>query len=128
MKMNREQQIYARYLSSCPENPLRYRLSSCDEHFLMFEAYFSHAIPQKKRAKILDLGCGSGAFVSRIQSKGYKSVGGIDMSPEQIDAGKEYGVENLRRGDALPSWGTKRRSMSLFWPMTPKGDKKCQVK
>lgn len=119
--MNHEQQLYTRYLSSSPENLLRCRPSSCDQHFSMFETYFSHAIPQKKRAKILDLGCGSGAFVSRIQSKGYKSVGGIDMSPEQIDAGKEYGVENLRRGDALPSWGDKEEVHVLILAHDPKG-------
>ncbi|HDY67069.1 MAG TPA: class I SAM-dependent methyltransferase [Candidatus Scalindua sp.] len=73
----------------------------------MFEAHFGHLIPQRKRVKIPDLVCGSGAFVSWLQSKGYKSVGDIDISPEQIYVGKECKVKNLRRGYVFTFLGDK---------------------
>ena len=114
MKTNRQQQIYTRYLSSCPENLQKYRFSSFEQQFSMFEVYFGRLIPQNKKAKILDLGCGSGAFVAWLQSKGYKGVEGIDISPEQIGAGKKYGVKNLRRGDVLAFLGDKEEVYDLI--------------
>ncbi len=114
MKMDHEQPIYRKYLSSCPENLLKYRFSSFDQQFLMFEAYFGHLIPQKKGAKLLDLGCGSGAFVAWLQFKGYKGVEGVDISPQQIDAGKKYGVKNLRQEDAFAFLETKEEVYDLI--------------
>lgn len=114
MKMDHKQQIYARYLSSCPDNLLKYRFSSFDQQFLMFEAYFGRLIPRNKKANILDLGCGSGAFVAWLQSKGYKSVEGIDISPEQIDAGKAHRVKNLRQQDVFAFLEAKEEVYDLI--------------
>lgn len=80
----------------------------------MYEAYFGCLIPRNKKAKILDLGCGSGVFVAWLQSEGYKSVEGVDISPEQIGAGKKYGVKNLRRGDVLAFLGDKEEVYDLI--------------
>ena len=55
-KMNHEQEIYVRYLSSCPENPEKYGFCSFQEQLSMFEALFGSLVPQKNRAKTLDSG------------------------------------------------------------------------
>jgi 2-polyprenyl-3-methyl-5-hydroxy-6-metoxy-1,4-benzoquinol methylase len=58
--------------------------------------------------KLLDVGCGDGAFLSRMRDKGW-AVDGIDFDPKAIQSAKlKYGLE-LRQGD-LRSAGFGDRS------------------
>lgn len=55
----------------------------------------SHYIKRKpKTVKILDFGCGSGYFVSRLASSGYDAYG-LDISLEAIQYGKNQDIKNL---------------------------------
>jgi len=44
-------------------------------------------LPEDKKAKIIDLGCGNGGFVYWLQQIGYQNAEGIDISAEQIETG-----------------------------------------
>ena len=63
-------------------------------------AYFGKFLPQKKDAKILDLGCGSGNFIAWLEKLGYADTKGVDISEEQIERGKSRGIKNLILADA----------------------------
>lgn len=42
-------------------------------------------LPLDKSARILDVGCGCGHFLSYLKNKGYLDASGIDVSPQQVD-------------------------------------------
>jgi 2-polyprenyl-3-methyl-5-hydroxy-6-metoxy-1,4-benzoquinol methylase len=43
-------------------------------------------------ARILDIGCGQGLLVYALNSFGYRSVQGIDLSEQQVAVGQEHGL------------------------------------
>ena len=62
---------------------------------------FRGFIPENKSAIIADLGCGDGSLVWWLQSIGYLSVEGIDISAEQIELSKSLNVQNTTCGDVF---------------------------
>lgn len=63
--------------------------------FPVWSWYFKKLLPFEKESAILDIGCGTGEFVYYLQCGGYQKVGGVDVSPEQIDEGRRLGIEGL---------------------------------
>jgi SAM-dependent methyltransferase len=59
-------------------------------------------LPENRQVRILDMGCGNGAFVAYLRHKGYEHVEGIDISTEQIEAGSSVGISNLFKAEILP--------------------------
>ena len=57
--------------------------------------------PAKKDAQILDLGCGYGAFIYFAIQAGYQNIHGVDTSPEQVKAGQQLGIPNIKLGNLL---------------------------
>ncbi len=57
--------------------------------------------PEDKRASILDLGCGHGAFIHFIREAGFTDVIGVDRSPEQVEEAKRLGIEGVSQGDLM---------------------------
>lgn len=55
---------------------------------LLDKVYASH-LPQTKSARILEVGCGHGRFLSALLKRGYTDVYGIDFSSDQIAYAKE---------------------------------------
>ncbi|MEK7608639.1 MAG: class I SAM-dependent methyltransferase [Patescibacteria group bacterium] len=62
-------------------------------------AYFGGVLPRDKRARILDIGCGTGSFVYWLQGLGYANATGIDVSKEQVAIAEKLGITNIREGD-----------------------------
>lgn len=58
-------------------------------------------LPQDRGVRILDLGCGHGAFLYVLRDLGFRDVSGVDASPEQVEAAGRLGVKGVRLGDAL---------------------------
>lgn len=88
--------LYDYYLSRNPLAYKKYAVLDFEEIYPQFDSYFSRFLPVDRQAKILDLGCGSGAFVSWLYTKGYENAEGIDVSQEQIDTGINRGVKSLK--------------------------------
>lgn len=53
--------------------------------FSDFELNYSHYLPKNKDAKILDIGCGNGQFLSYLKWKGFTDISGVDINAESID-------------------------------------------
>lgn len=47
-------------------------------------------LPTNKNAKILEIGCNKGYFLHWLRSRGYTDLTGVDLSPGDIAAAKEY--------------------------------------
>lgn len=72
-------------------------------HYLkrVIDVYF----PQDRASSVVDLGCGSGAFVHLIRQAGYTNARGIDISREQIDEAIRLGIEGVTHGELLSELG-----------------------
>ncbi len=64
-----------------------------------YKSDFLRLLPQDTRARILDLGCGSGFLLQFLIQQGYTSVVGIDTSSEQVDFARSRGLP-VTRADA----------------------------
>lgn len=81
--------IYASYRTGA------YGLYNSDKIETYTEAYkheFGQILPVDKKAKILDLGCGSGFLVWFLLQEGYENVLGIDNSAEQVEFAKSHSL------------------------------------
>lgn len=58
-------------------------------YYTFFRSYILPYLPKDKKAKILDLGCGSGKFLYSLDKSGYKNYFGIDNCDFQISKAKE---------------------------------------
>jgi 2-polyprenyl-3-methyl-5-hydroxy-6-metoxy-1,4-benzoquinol methylase len=66
-----------------------------------FDLHFGEFLPEDKTSAILDVGCGSGSLVWWLQSRGFQQAAGIDLSPDQIEAGRSLSIANLHL-ESLP--------------------------
>ena len=66
------------------------------------QAYLNHLIsrylPQNREARILDLGCGHGAFLYFLLHAGYTRIVGVDTSPERIELAHRLGIPQAELG------------------------------
>ena len=51
--------------------------------------FLERYLPKKKGARILDFGCGTGSFTSKLSSLTYQAIG-LDPSPQMIEAGHTH--------------------------------------
>ncbi len=84
--MNHREHFYNSYTTAqgrfhSPE-AVRARINQDHAGFAGSVAQF---LPKAKDARILDLGCGFGSFVSYLQRQGYSNVRGVDASSEQVE-------------------------------------------
>lgn len=70
-----------------------------------------------KDLKIIDMGCGSGSLVSLLNQSGFKNVIGIDLSKEQVELGKELGVENIVQADIIEYLNGQKTKMDVLFGM-----------
>ena len=68
------------------------------------EAQLARFLPEDPAARILDIGCGTGALLLYLQRKGYRQIQGIDVSPQQVEESRRTGllcVEQAEGADYL---------------------------
>jgi SAM-dependent methyltransferase len=72
------------------------------EAFLPRKAFISAIIakhfPRQSTSRILDLGCGHGAFLYFLAMAGYCNIEGVDTSHEQISAAQRFGIVQAKHG------------------------------
>lgn len=57
--------------------------------------------PADRKARILDLGCGHGRLLYKLQKSGYHDSHGVELSSEQINIAQKLGVVNIHQGNIL---------------------------
>jgi SAM-dependent methyltransferase len=55
--------------------------------------YLRGWLPTDARARIVDLGCGSGRLLALFRAQGFPDVIGVDRSPEQIELARQRGAQ-----------------------------------
>lgn len=93
--------IYENYLSGRQQ----IQHDTVESVFNPRKKYLSHIIkkyfPENKVLKIVDLGCGSGAFIHFLQQYNYTNTEGFDISKEQVDLAHKLGLPNVTQSDLI---------------------------
>ena len=92
--------IFDRYGESRPLHRAPCSAADLRAYDYIFRRRFAPHLPHDKHARILDLGCGYGEFLSFLQRAGYGQAAGIELDPGQAQAARRLGVENVACGDA----------------------------
>ena len=100
--MSFKDKIYENYISYHNQHLSgRPSIEKFQKQFPANEFYLRRHLPENKKSKILDIGCGDGNLVYWMQKMGYNEAAGVDISPEQINAGLSLDVRNLYEGGLL---------------------------
>ena len=98
-KLDWKKRLYDAYVSSgqatdmgAPENLFRSRAPS-------IKALIKQHIPQDRGTRIVDLGCGYGAYLHFLRQAGYEDICGIDVSSEQVELAHRIGVPEVEHDD-----------------------------
>ena len=75
---------------------------------------FRSKLPADRTAPILDVGCGSGTFLSTLASLGYTSIEGVDTSPSQVAAAHARGIAGAVLGSATDFVTTRPNRYALI--------------
>jgi SAM-dependent methyltransferase len=112
---NYRAKIYKHYSSNGSKNLIPIAIDGFKSRGPFFQDIIDNHFPKDKRIKILEVGCGYGAFGYLIQKNEYKSYLGVDGSQEQVEGAKRLGVSNIilmNLVDSLKS--TKNDSLDLL--------------
>jgi SAM-dependent methyltransferase len=92
--------LYESYVSSGQAGSTT--ISEAEKLFRPRKAFLTHIIakhfPADRNVRVLDLGCGHGAFLYFLNRSGYEDVYGIDISQEQIEFAHRLGITKARLG------------------------------
>jgi len=83
--------MYERYLSSA--NFTKEDLERNFNLYMDLPEEILKNLPKNKNAKILDLGCGYGAFLNALSRLGYKNLYGVEIGKEQVEFLKDKGFK-----------------------------------
>lgn len=104
--MDYKEKIYSKYASAHTESLYGgVTLERIKKQFGAYKSYFRKFLPEDKKSRILDMGCGHGGFVYWLQNMGFENVEGIDISGEQVEIAEKLGVKNVKKGDIFEFLG-----------------------
>lgn len=100
MKTHREA-IYERYTETtyAARNDLSPEGLAASANF--YRSHFGPLLPDDRRAKILEVGCGSGALLLAMRDLGYGNLSAIDIAPGQVEFCRSMGFEDIQQADVL---------------------------
>jgi len=99
--VNYRERLYQHYVSTHFASLREIAPEALEKQRVFFRAYFGRFLPADHNARILDLGCGYGAFLYFLQKAGYLNVWGVDISPEQVEAAQRLGISNVYCEDLM---------------------------
>lgn len=100
--MNYRDKFYSKYVSAHLGRLYgKLTINEIKKQFPAWRIYFSGFLPQDKKAKIIDIGCGNGSFVYWLNELGYENAEGIDISEEQIESARNLGIKNINQTNVI---------------------------
>ncbi len=71
----------------------------------------------KKEGQYFDSGCGTGSLLITLLELGFKNLSGVDISSEQIEVAKSFGLNQVEQGDALSFLKTTKKKFDGIFAM-----------
>jgi len=68
----------------------------------LFKKLIEEHLPDSKKARILEIGCGHGTLQYFIKQAGYTNSVGVDASEEQVDEAHRLGINNVVFANLVP--------------------------
>jgi SAM-dependent methyltransferase len=59
------------------------------------------AMPESRDVRVLDVGCGHGAFLLALRAAGYRHLEGVDSAAQQVELAHRLGLDCVRQDNAL---------------------------
>jgi len=75
-------------------------LKAADRWTRPYDTWLHGWFPSSRDARILDVGCGPGFLLRYFSQRGYTRLSGVDLSPEQISAARQY-CSDVTLGNAI---------------------------
>jgi len=69
--------------------------------FADYETNLANYLPADRDAKILDIGCGWGQFLSWLKQKNYRELEGIDMGSDQVEHCRSVGLNASQASNSI---------------------------
>jgi len=98
---NYKTKIYENYLTNRLVSSIPSDLSSLNSRKPFYLNIIDNHFPIERDIKVVDLGCGYGAFLHFVQGRGYKDAEGIDVSVEMVEASRRLGIKGLIHGNVI---------------------------
>jgi len=95
LTMRFRERFYRTYVSSHLGACRSFTRSQVDHDARLFSALYGRYLPTSKDAKILEVGCGAGNFISFLRGRGYREVQGIDLGEEQVTLARHLGIDDV---------------------------------
>jgi len=98
--MNYKDKFYRNYISThvLPRKG-KATLEEFKRRSIAYQKQYGKFLPEDKSSKIIDIGCGTGSVTLWLQQIGFTDTWGIDVSAEQIETGRNLGVNNIEQAD-----------------------------
>ena len=93
--------IYEYYLTHRVVGSVPSGLSGLDSRKPFYLDVIDNHFPVSRDIKVVDLGCGYGAFIHFMHQRGYGYAEGIDASVESVDVAEKLGIESVHHGDVV---------------------------
>lgn len=100
-KQGYRERIYGSYNSARKKAVAPKDMSGLRPRLAELRRMIGISFPKDHDAKILDLGCGYGAFLYALSEVGYRNARGIDGSGEQVAAAAQLGIPHVERGEIM---------------------------
>jgi SAM-dependent methyltransferase len=100
MKKYRED-IYKYYSSNRVDDIIPKNLKGLKPRKPFFDYIIKNFFPKNRNSRIIEIGCGHGAFQYFIHKAGYKNSIGVDGSLEQVSGAKKLGIDSVVYGDLV---------------------------
>ena len=99
LRANYRERLYQNYIEHHFGQARDLSPAGLEQQTAAYRRAFARFLPPNKQTEILELGCGSGAFLRMLQQMGYTNARGIDISPEQVKLARRLGVANVECAD-----------------------------
>lgn len=106
--MNYKSEFYEKYFSThVLHRKGQPSLDQFNQRAVYYQRVWGRFFPGDKNARIIDIGCGTGSLIWWLQQSGFTSAEGIDISPEQIEIARGFGITNIEQAELKTFLATK---------------------